>query len=263
MQMDDVALRQTFNTQAELYNAVRPHYPPELFEALVEVTQLADGANLLEIGPGTGQATVPFAERGYYITAVELGDAMATVAQRELEKYPNVEIITGAFEDIDLSAESFDLVYSATALHWVKPEMRFTKPHRLLKSDGHLAIIHTNHLSDDFYHSTEPIYKKYEYDRPKSSNDAKVPLLRDLADVRPSAFDESLFGQVFFKVFPVTLSYDADTYCKLISTYSPTLAMTPVRREEFLNEMKDLINTKFEGQITRRYGMSLTVGKKK
>lgn len=261
--MDDVALRQMFNTQAELYNAVRPHYPPELFEALIETTRLSDTANLLEIGPGTGQATIPLAEREYCITAVELGDAMAAVARRELERYPNVVIITGAFEDVELSTKPFDLVYSATALHWIKPEKRFTKPHQLLNDGGHLAVIHTNHLSDDFYHSTGPIYKKYEYNRPKSSNDAKVPLLRDLADVKPSALDGNLFEQISFRIFPVMFTYDADTYCKLISTYSPTLAMPPMSRNAFLSEIRDLINADFGGRITRRYGMSLTIGKKK
>ena len=145
----DINLRTTFNNEAELYHAVRPRYPEDLFDALVRTAQLRDGAKLLEIGPGTGQATEPLTKRGYEITAVELGTGLAEVARKALEKYKNVEIITGAFEEVELPPESFDLVYAATAFHWVKPEVKFSKSHKLLKAGGHLVIIGTHHVSDE------------------------------------------------------------------------------------------------------------------
>src|SRR3989344_4893464 len=114
----DSELKKTFDSAAELYQLARPHYPEELFNILVEKAGLLPGSHLLEIGPGTGQATKPLAERVYAITAVELGKELAAVARTELKQYPQVEIITGAFEDVELPANSFDLVYSATAFHW-------------------------------------------------------------------------------------------------------------------------------------------------
>lgn len=72
--------------------------------------------------------------------------------------------MTGAFEDVIFPSESFDLVYAATAFHWITPNVRFSKPYNLLKVNGHLAIIHTNHISDEvgdeFFFASQPIYKK-------------------------------------------------------------------------------------------------------
>jgi ubiquinone/menaquinone biosynthesis C-methylase UbiE len=263
--MNDAFLRNTFDSQAELYHEARPKYPTELFDELIQSTCLHNNAHLLEIGPGTGQATAPLAERGYHITAIELGGSLAKIARRELAKHQNVEVITGAFEEMDLPLKSFDLVYAATAFHWIKPDVKFIKSHELLKDDGHLTIIHTNHITnktdDEFFYSSQPIYQKYRDNRPKSTKDSKSPLLQ-IEDLAPDVFNEKLFEQIFFKVFPVSISYTADEYVKLIATYSPTIAMPQELREAFLDELRNLINNKFDGHITKHYGMTLTIGRK-
>ena len=79
-----LSLRATFNEDPYRYDRVRPRYPPELFDDLVALARLPERARLLEIGPGTGQATVPLAERGYAVVAVELGAGLAAVARRNL-----------------------------------------------------------------------------------------------------------------------------------------------------------------------------------
>jgi 16S rRNA A1518/A1519 N6-dimethyltransferase RsmA/KsgA/DIM1 with predicted DNA glycosylase/AP lyase activity len=50
------------------------------------------------------------ARRGYVITAVELGSDLAAVVRHELQRYPNVRIITGTFENVDLPEHAFDLM---------------------------------------------------------------------------------------------------------------------------------------------------------
>src|SRR5882724_8335849 len=208
--MSDDALRKSFDEEALLYNKIRPRYPGALFSALMEITHLPLHAQLLEIGPGTGQATEPLAKRGYNIVAVELGANLAAVARESLKNYPNVQVITGAFEDAEFSTESFDLVYSATAFHWIRPEVRFAKPYDLLKPGGHLAVIHTNHVSDEkgdeFFYATQPMYEKYtsNYDP-----NLRLPLTRDL---RPPQIDETLFVPVFFEAFPLIISYNSKEY---------------------------------------------------
>ncbi len=109
--MNQVDPRATFDRAAWLYDKVRPHYPDALFQTLIDKTRLANEARLLEIGPGTGQATRPLARRGYTIVAVELGKELAEVARQNLSSYSNVEVVTGAFEDIAFPPASFDLVY--------------------------------------------------------------------------------------------------------------------------------------------------------
>lgn len=264
--MSNVSLRTTFNTNAERYHAMRPHYPMELFEKLIADTHLPEHAELLEIGPGTGQATQPLAERSYHITAVELGDEMAAIARASLADYPNVKVITGAFEDVDLPARQYDLIYSATAIHWIKPEYKFVKPHKLLKSGGHLAIIHTEHVSDEqgdkFFFASQPIYQKY-HTKDKLINkqgDFTLPRLKDLQP--PERIDAALFSPESFTVFPMTLSYTSQEYVDLLATYSPHLALPEDKRTGFLREIKELIDKDFGGRITKHYGMTLTVAKK-
>jgi cyclopropane fatty-acyl-phospholipid synthase-like methyltransferase len=77
------------------------------------------GGRILEIGCGAGQATVPFARRGYRILCVELGENLAAVARRRLAAYPQVEVRTGAFEDWPEERSAFDLTVSAEAFHWL------------------------------------------------------------------------------------------------------------------------------------------------
>lgn len=258
---NDIKLRDVFDEQARNYNEVRPFYPEALFETLITKAQLKDHALLLEIGPGTGQATLPLAKRGYRITGVELGEQLAQVAREELADYKNVEILTGAFEDVDLPEQSFDLIYSATAFHWIKHEVRYKKPSNLLKPKGHLAIIATNHVSDEqgdvFFHASQPIYDKYT---PKSDPNFKLPLVKDL---KPTGdLDTRLFELVHFECFPLVLEYNAQQYAKLLGTYSPHLALPEQTRKAFLDDIKLLIDNEFDGKVTKHYSMSLTLAKK-
>lgn len=256
-------LRTTFNEQAKLYHLARPKYPEPLFDVLEDVAKLKKQARLLEIGPGTGQATESLANRGYEITAVELGGELVEVAQENLKPYKNVKIIGGDFEEIEFAPESFDLVYAATSFHWVSPEVRFSKPYKLLKSKGYLAIIGTHHVSDEsgdeFFFATQPIYKKYKPGG-KHEENLRMP---HTADIKPDEVDEKLFGQIFFEVFPHTIPYSGTEYAQLLNTYSPTLSMTEKDRRCFLKEIEELINDKFGGSIMKHFAMSLMVARKK
>src|SRR4051794_37957712 len=122
-----MTLRQTFEEAPGLYDRVRPGYPEELFEDLAERTGLRPGSRVLELGCGTGQATVPLARRGYEIVAVELGAGLADVAREKLEGFPSVHVVTAAFEAWPLPVEPFDAVVAATSFHWIDPAVRLEK----------------------------------------------------------------------------------------------------------------------------------------
>ena len=162
---DSTSLRHSFDEVALLYNEARPGYPDKLFSTLIEIAGLDTDSTLLEIGPGTGQATKPLAQKGFQIIAIELGDSLAEVAKHELREYKNVQILNGAFEEAKLPAKSFDLVYAATSFHWIDPSVKYSKTYDVLKDKGHLAVIHTNHISDEegdkFFIDSQPIYDSY------------------------------------------------------------------------------------------------------
>ena len=69
----DRTRRITFEEQAERFDATASGYPAEIIDNIVTLAKLPPGGRILEIGCGSGQATISFAERGYAIVAVELG----------------------------------------------------------------------------------------------------------------------------------------------------------------------------------------------
>jgi SAM-dependent methyltransferase len=129
------SLRLTFDSAADLYDAARPAYPNRLFDDLVQLAQLAPGARLLEIGCATGKATRPLLERGFSIACVEIGAQLAARARQNLAGSA-VEIHLAPFEEWPGEPQAFDLVYAATAWHWLDPRVRYRKAHTLLRRSG-------------------------------------------------------------------------------------------------------------------------------
>jgi cyclopropane fatty-acyl-phospholipid synthase-like methyltransferase len=76
-----------------------------------------------EIGCGTGPATVPLAERGLAVTAIELGPQLAAIARRRLAVLPAAQVVTCSFEDWPLAAAMFDAVVAVNSLHWIDPQL--------------------------------------------------------------------------------------------------------------------------------------------
>jgi SAM-dependent methyltransferase len=137
-------LRRTFNFAAETYDEARPAYPSELFDDLVHLASLERGDRLLEIGCATGKATRPLLERGFTVVCIEIGAQLAERARTSLAGLPAV-VHVAPFEEWQGPSASFDLVYAATAWHWVEPSLRYQAAHRLLRAGGHLALWSAQH----------------------------------------------------------------------------------------------------------------------
>ena len=257
---DTNLLKQSFDEVALLYNAVRPRYPEELFSTLIDITQLHTDSTLLEIGAGTGQATKPLARKGFQITAVELGHSLAQVAKSELDDYTNVQVINTSFEKADFLSKTFDLVYAATSFHWIDPAIKYTKTHCLLRDKGYLAVIDTNHISDEdgdkFFIGSQPIYERYHFlDNPE-------PKLPNKKELKPNEIDEHLFKLIHYQAFPKIVTYTAKNFVKLLNTYSNHLRADKKIQQLFYQDIEDFINENFGGKIDKHFAMSLTVAQK-
>lgn len=119
----NIERKRSFDATAELYDRIRPGYPDSLFDDLVALSGLPAGGTILDVGCGTGQATLPMARRGYRILALDLGANMVAVARRKLAAFP-VDVLQGSFEQVVLEPAGFDLLISATAWHWIDPAER-------------------------------------------------------------------------------------------------------------------------------------------
>lgn len=132
--------RLVFGEVAEAYDRFRPTYPERLIDDLVGLARLDGSAPVLEVGAGTGKATVLFAARGIPVLAVEPSAQMAAVARRNTSALARVEIEKGDFERWDPRGRRFPLVFSAQAWHWVDPELGYPKVREVLWPGGWLAV---------------------------------------------------------------------------------------------------------------------------
>ena len=133
--------RALFDDVAELYDATRQSYPNEIVEEIVRTAELEPGLSVLEIGCGTGQLTRRLAGRGLDITAIDIGPAMVAGSKRNVAD-PKVAFQVSSFEDFRAS-QAFDLIVSATAFHWVDPDLGLAKAADILRPSGWLALLST------------------------------------------------------------------------------------------------------------------------
>jgi SAM-dependent methyltransferase len=130
-----------FNEVAVEYDRNRPTYPDALVDQACEVAHIADGDRVLEVGCGTGQLTRGLLARGLRVTALEPGDQLIRVAEENLKDAGNVEFLHARFEDTQLPRESYAAVFSASAIHWVDPDVGWRKIADALSPNGTLALI--------------------------------------------------------------------------------------------------------------------------
>jgi ubiquinone/menaquinone biosynthesis C-methylase UbiE len=160
--------RLNFNDNVANYDRYRPDYPAELFEDIFSYYGPAKNKKALEVGAGTGKASAPFLKAGYDLTAVEIGANMADVLRERYKDYSNFEVIVAPFEDVLLKEDNYDLIYAATAFHWIDAEVGCPKAFRLLKSGGGFALFRYNNVPADgesYYEEIQELYKKY-YHKP-------------------------------------------------------------------------------------------------
>ncbi|MER5635453.1 class I SAM-dependent methyltransferase [Kitasatospora sp. NPDC002227] len=256
-------LRTTFTEDAELYDRARPGYPAALYAELARSAGLGPGCRVLEIGCGTGKATVPLAAAGALVTAVELGPEMAAVAERNLAPYPAAEVRVGAFEAWPLPAEPFDLVLAATAFHWIDPAVRVVKAARALRPGGALAVFGTHHVRGgdvDFFTETYPIYDRFDPDTPPPDR-----LMTPGGEI-PAATAEltaaGLFGPPAVHRWEWDCSYSTRAYLDVLLTYSNHRALPDRAREGLLTAIAELIDTRYGGRVTKRYMTELTLAER-
>ncbi|QBD82183.1 class I SAM-dependent methyltransferase [Ktedonosporobacter rubrisoli] len=259
-------LRTTFDYDALLYDEARPGYPEELFEDILTFTELAPSGYILEIGCGTGKATLPLARRGYPMLCVELGANLAAVAQRKLLAYPQVKFSIGPFEEWPVEKQTFDLVISATAFHWLDPTIAYQKVATALKPSGAIALFWHKHVqsqrSQGFFEAVQKIYRQEVPGRTKDN----IPLLwaEEIDEPHRAEIEQSgLFGEITARRYRMDITYDAASYIRLLSTYSGHIAMSAQARQRLFQGITELINNSFHGHINKTYLILLYLAKRK
>ena len=258
---DREALRARFDEDALLYDTARPTYPAALFAAIDErlPEHVPVAPQVLEIGCGTGQATLPLARRGYDIVAVDLGADMARVARRKLQNFHNVEVVNADIEQWDPPAERFDLVVCATAFHWLDPATRYNRVARFLRPGGLLALIQTIHIagpSDSFFHGAQRCYEHWDPATPPGQRLRKLTDLPATSDYGIEQADD--FEDVRIQRFTANHRYTAEQYLDLLNTFSNHRALPPPNRKGLFACIRERINAEPNRTITKSVAFELS-----
>jgi SAM-dependent methyltransferase len=252
-EQDREPLRETFNEAAELYDRVRPGYPAELFSDLAEHAGIGPGTRVLEIGCGTGQLTLPLAERGCAIVAIDIGAELAAIARRKLAAYASTRIVVAAFEDWPLPPQPFDAVVSATAFHWLDPAVRVAKAAEAIRPGGALATIATHHIAGGDARFFEKVQACYERWDPSTPARLRLPAAADIPADSEELDRSGLFGPATFRRYEWEQTYSTAAYRDLLLTYPGHRALPPEARQGLLDCIAHLIDSRHSGRIRKRY----------
>jgi SAM-dependent methyltransferase len=255
------ALRTGFDRAAEDYQRTRPVCPPQLFDDLIDLAGLDAGGRVIEIGCGAGQATVPLAERGLAVTAVELGAELAAVARRRLTGFPAAEVVTCSFEDWPPRGAPFDAVVAVNSLHWIDPQLRYSKPYGLLRSGGVMAVAGYQWTrpadAGRFWTDVQEDYRAVGFDGSPPPPPGQI----GLQHFPPEA--GSLFDEVASLRYPFEVLYSADDYLANLATQSGTHALGEARRAEFLARVRHRLESLGRPQLTATFIGYLTIGRRR
>jgi SAM-dependent methyltransferase len=241
--------RMVFDQNPMGYDRYRPDYVKELFDEIFRYAGLNASMRVLEIGIGTGLATLPILEAGCSVTAVEPGKNLASYASIKFRAHKNFKAVCCDFEDFEPD-ERYDLIYSATAFHWIPEEAGFPKIYRLLKPGGAVALFWNRpfvaRTDDPLHMDIQNLYQKY------GLSDA-LPVEFSEKDCRKTldALERYGFSDIKVQLFHRTRTMSAEDYIGLLSTYSDHVSMGKDDWHKFAGEVMAAINTR--GGVIRIY----------
>jgi len=267
-----------FDEIAEEYDKIRWDYPDELFADALDYCEKSNASatckKAIEIGAGTGKATKPFLDAGYNITAIEMGENMTRFLLNKYSAYKEFQVITSTFEEIELKDDSYDIIYAASAFHWVDAKIGCPKVFRLLKKGGAFVLFRSNwnsHDDEKLAKAIQEIYEKHYYsyydinDRDDKPKKISLEILQRPSEIYKGFRFESMeqygFEDVEMKVYDKSHTYDADDYIKLLDTFSDHRALPEENKQALYAQVKNTIE-KHGGRITTHSTDNLYMGRK-
>jgi SAM-dependent methyltransferase len=244
--------RAVFGAAADVYTSARPGYPERIYEILRDRCRLAPGSRVLEIGPGTGQATRRLLEAGATVVAVEPSRELAAELTASTQGRP-VEVVLEAFEDVRLPPTSFDLAVAATAYHWLDPDRALSSISSALVPGGWVAlwwnVFGDRSQPDPFHEATASLFTGTAPSPGEGSG--PVPFALDVP-ARTTELTRHGFEAIEHETMSWTLHLDPARARALYATYSNVARLQTEDRDRILDGVERIAAHEFGGHVTRR-----------
>lgn len=217
---------EAFGLAADAYDRYRRRYPRSLITALVDGRRV----RALDVGAGTGIASVQLMEASAEVLAVEPDSRMARVAAEY-----GIPVEQSKFEDWDPAGRSFDLVVFAQSFHWVQPENALEKLALILRPHGRLALL-SNRITP-----ISPTQLELDQAHPGYLKSIKRPAI-------DAVHDEELMAMIRDHGFTIErqhvserLHYPTDAWLRMVFTYSKILTLDQQTRFELRSRLAQRI----------------------
>jgi SAM-dependent methyltransferase len=229
--------RQLFDHVAAAYDAHRPDYPGELYDALESALgQPLLRAEVLDVGAGTGIATRALAGRGANVVAVDPGPRVLSLLRARSTS--RVRPLVGDGNALPLQDATFDLVTYAQSWHWTDQARSVPEAARVLHDRGVLAIFWNLLMADEF-----PWWERFagSCERLSASYDRRT---------RDTDWGEALersgeFRWVRRLEIPWTREVSVDAFIGDYSSHSYVADLTPDDRAAVLGALRDDLSEVF------------------
>ena len=176
-----------------------------------------------------------------------------------------MRIVEGRFEDWQVpEGMQFDLVFAATAWHWLEPHLRYRRAWRALRLGGHLAFWDALHVlpddGDPFFSEVQDVYDEIGE---ALAPGAAIPRPGELPDRREEIQASELFDVVDLRHFDWEVVYDADGYIDLLNTFSGHIVMQPWQRDRLYTEIRRRLGERPDGRLRRHWGAALHIARRR
>ena len=239
-------LEWTFDTVAATYEKLRPGYVDDLYRAIFDYIPIGEMSNVVEVGSGSGQASAPMLKTGCFLTAVECGPHFSECLKERFREHERFSVITDKFENVDFPEGAFDLVYSASAFHWIPEEIGYKKIFSMLKNGGAFARF-ANHPyrakgAPELSKEIDDIYDEYYYTFYHKQREMPIEYSEEQAKERALTAEKYGFSDIQYKMFYRERHFSAKEYVALLGTYSDHIAIDEKIRTDFFSKIAEAIN---------------------
>lgn len=235
-------LKNTFSKVIHDYEYARPKYPREIYDAICQFSKIKAGADILEVGAGTGQATELFVDGDYCLDLLEVSEEQVDFLKCKYKSNSNVCVQQEYFEQYE-NDKKYDLIYSATAFHWIDSQIGYPKAWNMLKPGGTMAVFwqmsSVTYMNHGIFQGLNKIKQKYMPNEPLGYDENGIQKVREkrIMQIQSGGF----FRNPEYRDYQWTDVYDADRYTALINTYSSTQLLEEEVRKTYLEEIREYI----------------------